>query len=362
MLKPIYQVSCAPALRACRRLQTQLLDWLCDPATADVTQINLVPPHIPTQIEADWLWGFLQRKLAGKPLLERAQVLAGMTQAEKSALSLWAQTVSAIASQFQPQPPTWPENKAAIPDSAWIAFKELMEAFYDKGLNSTDGIPYLADGTPTAGSGVNYVHFVQEFLNKHRLAARDICVLCGGHLGQTPQVDHWIAKSAYPLLSVCADNLLPICSVCNSTTNKGEKPVHTHSQFDDWFHPYLRHANDTIRLEYNIQTLSLAVAATSPAHELKVANLNRLLNLSARWTREFKAEYAKQQSILVNREKRRIVRQEARHTQSEVQSHLQTVHDDLLPSEPHHEVHRILCKAMLDKARLASWQQELELL
>ena len=87
-----------------------------------------------------------------------------------------------------------------------------MEAFYEKGLNSTNGIPYLSDGIPTAGGGVTYAQFVQEFREAHRLNqnhdAREVCVLCGGPLGQTPEVDHWIAKSAYPLLSVCADNLL----------------------------------------------------------------------------------------------------------------------------------------------------------
>lgn len=320
---------------------------------------------MPTQIEADWLWSFLQREMGRRPLLERAQVLASMPVGEKAELRSWAETVSAISRQFQPNPPAWPQAKPAIPNTAWNAFKELMEAFYEKGLNSTNGIPYLSDGTSTAGGGVNYTQFVQEFRDAHRLnphpEAREVCVLCGGPLGQTPEVDHWIAKSAFPLLSVCADNLLPICGDCNSTSNKGEKAVHTQDVFDEWFHPYLRHTNGAIRLDYNLQTRSISVAAITASHAPKVANLDKLLNLGTRWTRELKAEYAKQQGVLIEREKRRIKRGEARHTQDEVLAHLQSVYDDLVPTEPHHEVRGILCAAMLDKARLASWQVELEL-
>jgi hypothetical protein len=35
-------------------------------------------------------------------------------------------------------------------------------------------------------------------------------------LGQTPEVDHWISKSAFPLLSVCADNLLHYLPAVNA--------------------------------------------------------------------------------------------------------------------------------------------------
>lgn len=65
--------------------------------------------------------------------------------------------------------------------------------------------------------------------------------------------------------------------------------------------------------------------------------------------------------MLIEREKRRIKRGEARHTQDEVWVHLKSVQDDLVPTEPHHQVHDVLCVAMLDNARLASWQIELGL-
>lgn len=364
MLKPISQPFCCGALNACLQLQMHLLRWLCDPTTAaaDVTQINLVPPRVPTQIEADWLWRFLcGRKQTRR---EQAKIIAGMSDAEKTALLGWSNSVVAVAAQFLPVPPVWPIAPPVFPAPAWTAFKGLMEAFYDHGLKS--GLPYLANGTPVAAGGVNYASFVLAFRDAHRLNpdpnAREVCVLCGGPLGQTPEVDHWIAKSAFPVLSVCADNLLPICGECNSTVNKGEKAVHSLGNFADWFHPYLRPANGAVSLGYVLPELTVKCTSTLPADQPKVDNLNRLLNLADRWTREFKMEYARHQGALRRREQDRIRRGETRHTQAEIQDYLQQWQiTDLVPSEPHHEVHQVLCAAMKEPARLAAWHSELSL-
>lgn len=365
MLRPIVQPFCGAALHACRRLQEQLLAWLCDPAVSagEITQANLQPTRVPTQIEADWLWHFLQKADGGRTLLDRALVIAGMSLAEKAALRTWGQAVAALAFQFQPNPSAWPRSKPEIPDAAWQAFRELMEAFYRKALRS--GLPYAANGTPVTSGGMTYAGFLQAFRAAHQLNpvphAREVCVLCGGPLGQTPEVDHWIAVSAFPLLSVCADNLLPICGECNSTSNKGDQPVHTQGVFDDWFHPYLRPGHGALHLDYVLQTQSITCAATDAADTARVTNLDKLLNLASRWTREFKAEYAKQQSVLIGREKRRIARGQTKHTQAEIRAHLLTVQNELVATEPFHEVHRVLCAAMLEQSRVAAWQTELGL-
>ncbi|MDD5336784.1 MAG: HNH endonuclease [Rhodoferax sp.] len=239
----------------------------------------------------------------------------------------------------------------------------LLEAFYERGLKS--GLPYLADGTPVVAGGVTYASFVQAFRDAHRLnhdpKAREVCVFCGGPLGDTPHVDHWINKGAFPLLSVCADNLQLICSTCNEAPNKGDKPVHSAGSFADWFHPFLRHANGTLALDYVLPEFAVKCTAAQPEDQPKVDNLDRLLNLADRWTREFKAEYAKQQDVLRGRERRRVSRGQARHSQSEIQTYVQHWKNDLLPSEPHHEVHQALCAAMLEPARLAAWHNELGL-
>jgi len=363
MLKPIVQPLCGGALNACRRLQAQLLAWLCDPNTqaASLTQANL---PAPTLIERDWLWAFLQKADDRRPLLERAQVLVAMSAAEKAALLAWGQTVTALAAQFQPNPPAWPVQEPNIAPDAWRAFKELMEAFYEKGLQA--GLPYTADGTPVTQGGVTYADFVQAFRDAHRLNhdpnAREVCVLCGGPLGAAPEVDHWIAKHAFPLLSVCADNLLPICGECNATSNKGRRPVHDHGSFQDWFHPYFRPGAGAIRLGYRLQDFAVTCAAVNPADAARVRNLDGLLNLSRRWTRELKAEYANQQGKLKRYEAQRLSRGQARHTQAEVEAFAASFRDGLLESEPNHEMHRLLGDALLEQARLAAWQTELGLL
>jgi len=363
MLKPITQPFCCGALNACLELQMHLLRWLCDPTTAaaDVTQINLAPPRVPTQIEADWLWRFLNGRKQTR--LEQATVIAGMSAADKTALLGWSNSVVAVAAQFLPAPTAWPITPPVISAPAWTAFKGLMEAFYERGLKSV--LPYRADGTPVAVGGVTYANFVQAFRDAHRQNpepnAREVCVLCGGPLGQTAEVDHWIAKSAYPVLSVCADNLLPICGECNSTANKGEKDVHSSGSFADWFHPYLHPVNGTVTLGYVLPDLIVTCTSTLPADQPKVDNLNRLINLADRWTREFKAEYINQLDVLRGRERRRVQRAQARHTLAEILAYVQQWQDDLLPSEPHHEVHQVLCVAMQKPERLAALHSELNL-
>lgn len=367
MLKPIKYLPCSPALRACRCLQVQLVTWLCDVtvAAADITKENL-QLRMPTQIETNWLWSFLQRDAADKPLLGRAQAIAEMPPTDKAVLLAWLQSVVDLIVQFRPAPPAWPRTRPAIPEMPWTAFKELMKSFYEKGLQSASGLPYAPDGTPVANGGVTYAHFVQEFRTVHRLspdlAAREVCVMCGGLLGQTPEVDHWLAKSDYPLLSVCADNLLPICGECNSTTNKGEKPVHSNGSFADWFHPYLRPGFGALQLSYDLPTFAVTCAAINVGDAPRVTNLDKLLNLTQRWTREFKAEYAKQQGILRHKQRRRIVQTRPSLTQMDVEDFVEEFGENLLQSEPHYEIHSLLVNALQQKARLAAWQAEIGLM
>ncbi len=92
-----------------------------------------------------------------------------------------------------------------------------------------------------------------------------------------------------------------------------------------------------------------------------MSNLNKLLNLAERGTRESKAEYAKQQGLLKGRERKRLQRGEPRHTQAEVTAFAKGYRDDLMASEPYHEVHQVLASALLDQARLDAWQAELGL-
>lgn len=184
-------------------------------------------------------------------------------------------------------------------------------------------------------------------------------MLCGGPLGDTPHIDHWIIKSAFPLLSICADNLALICSICNEAPNKGDKPVHSAGSFADWFHPYLRPGNGVVQLDYVLPALSVLCTANTPADQPKAAKLDALLNLANRWTREFKAEYVRHQDLLRRREKQRIKDGQARHTPQEIEIYVQQWAADLSASEPHFDVHVLLGQAMRELARTRAWHTEL---
>lgn len=356
MLKPIHRVACSPALAACQQLMRRLALWLCDPQVsgASVTQANL-QANMGSAIEGDWLWLLLAGSTGTKALLDKAKRIADLPLAEKNGLQQWIQAVSSLAQHFGPTPPAAlpvnPPNGWGAREECWTAFKALMVAFYEEGLRG--GLPYAANGTPRIDTAlrVSYDQFVREFRAAHRLDphpdAREVCVLCGGPL-VLPAVDHWLAKTAFPLLAVCADNLLPICGECNVAPQKGQKAVHTGGAFSDWFHPYLRHANGAIRLRYDEATPSVRVESATPADAVKVQNLDILLNLGQRWTREFKAEY------------RRLQREAQRRYRGDVQALQHRIMDyrrSLSAAEPHHEIHALLAEALLDPARLQAFAE-----
>ncbi len=365
MLKPIHRVTCSPALAACQQLMKKFALWLCDPATASesVTQQGLRPPVLATVIEANWLWDFLQCQKDKKPLLDRAQLVASMSIQNKTQLTDWVASVSALPNQFQAPPMPWPITRP-VPKKEWMAFKELLEAFYEKGFRS--GLPFLENGTPTVAGGVTYENYVDDFRKTHRINrhpdAYEICVLCGDRLGDTPHVDHWIIKSAYPLLSMCQDNLTLICSVCNESPNKGHKPVHTAGSFADWFHPYLRSGSGTLQLTYDLHSFSVKCATANVADQPKADNLDSLLNLTRRWTREFKAKYASHQDTLRRREQKKIDNAQNRHTRADIQSYVEQWKDDLSAVEPQYEVLNTLAEALLEPDRLSAWYDELNLM
>ncbi|HVY74229.1 MAG TPA: hypothetical protein VG890_05325 [Puia sp.] len=60
-----------------------------------------------------------------------------------------------------------------------------------------------------------------------------------------PTFDHWFPQSKFPILALSFYNLIPSCSVCNSTL-KGA----TQFAIDDVFHPYFRHADSNKQLNF----------------------------------------------------------------------------------------------------------------
>ena len=360
MIKPIRSVDCSPALAACQLLMQRFALWLCDPTVhgTDVTQANL-QGQMPSPTEADWLWILLARSNKGQTLLDRARAVANLSGAEKLGLTNWVQAVGSISQHFSPAPP--PALPCERPNGwgargpQWVSFKTLMLAFYDPGLD--EGLPYQCNGSPTDDLNlkVTYESFVREFRQRHRLDphphAHEVCVLCGRELRMCA-VDHWVGKGAFPLLSVCPDNLLPVCGDCNAAPNKGQKDVHEKGVFDDWFHPYLRHANGTIHPRYDPAAFEIRVWSLVPANQQRVQNIDRLLNLGQRWTREFRGEYQKKY-----REVERYKAERAKHGQpplgeADLREMLTIYRDRLSDRQPDFEVHRVVADVLLDPPRL----------
>jgi len=368
MLKRIQKADCAPALEACQNLMKKFSLWLCQSniSAPDITLQSLRPPTLNSDIEANWLWAFLHKEAKGVQLIDLAKIVANMSNHRKVELRAWVNSVTNLNAQFQSPPIILPVAPLNIGDRNWNAYKELMLLFYSKGLHQA-GLPYRPNGLPTARSSeyLNYKDFKSDFLSKNKLVARDdtpnICVLCGDSMSQI-DVDHWIYEAAYPILSICANNLLPICSPCNKRPNKGTKDVHTNGDFSNWFHPYLRPGNSKFVLSYSIQPKSsVSMTPINIQDTERVINIDELLDLTKRWTTKFKSEYRDKQDELRRLKDLRARKGRPSLSQQDVQERLEEERDTMVPHKAHYELKQLICNTILEKARLDAWKEELGL-
>lgn len=88
-------------------------------------------------------------------------------------------------------------------ESDSLALKDLRKYFYDsEGILSKVGVKrkYLND---------------EEFLSKYRQSmVGKLCPYCGEQI-TVVEIDHFLPKSKYPLLSIYSNNLVPSCVECN---------------------------------------------------------------------------------------------------------------------------------------------------
>lgn len=351
MLRPITRVPCWQGLQAGFELQLSLARWLCDVAT---TPARITKPHVHAlhahAVVQDWLWSFLRPRADQTRLLKAAKLVASQTQPEKQRLLDWLNIVANVSAQFQNNPPQWPAPPDDLPQ--WASFRELMEAFYDK--LDTRGLPFDANGHPTAVSGVTYKRFVDEFKAAH---SKQVCVVCGDHLGKV-QVDHWVWKANYPILSIAPDNLLPMCHQCNEAPGKGSQPVFalgTAEAFENWYHPHHRSGHGRVHPLYEPTKLCVIAAPVNAVDEARTSNLDKLVKLSDRWTSEFKAEYRNKQKEL----RQLIAAGHLALTEHDVDAELQRSLVRLVVDRPNYHVHRVLHEAALEPDRLRAWVADL---
>jgi len=344
MLRPIYKVPCWHGLAAIFDLQIRFARWLCE-VTTDAAQVNeanirCLHPNVAVQ---GWLWDLLCLSKKEKTFLTCARNVAAQSVHEKQRLNAWLEVVAQVSTQFQPAHLPWPKPPKDL--SHWGDFKELMEVFYAR--FGSAGIPFDADGKPVAVSGVTYSAFLKEFEQLHGDQA---CVVCGGYLSK-PQVDHWIAKAAFPILSVAPDNVLPICYECNTRPCKGEKDVFvasaTHA-FGEWFHPFHRPGYGRFNPTFDNKTLKIRPEPTNQGETPHVANLDGLFQLSERWTRSYKATEKEWRTYL----RQMIANGYFPATEQAIAAEAQRRIDGLVAHSPNYSVDRLFYTCTQDPTRL----------
>lgn len=350
MLRPIHKVTCWPGLEAGFDLQVRLALWLCEPTTtsAQVNEAGIRTLHANIAVQ-DWLWTLLCLKKKDKAFIEHAGCVASQPASEKQRLHDWLEVVRKVTIQFQPGPPPWPTSAADL--TCWTSFKELMLAFYERFRSS--GLPFDANGKPTVATGVTYASFVKEFKYIH---GNQICVICGSHLGAA-QVDHWITKAYYPLLSIAPDNMLPICNECNQAPQKGQKHVCQYGvpvSFAEWFHPFYRPGYGLLDAKYD-DKFKVRAHPINLAAAKHVANIDELFRLSERWTTKFKERYRYWQKSL----QQLISKGRLQPTETAIVEEARRQLDGLVPDSENYAIFRAVYLCAQEPLRLRALVTEL---
>ncbi len=88
----------------------------------------------------------------------------------------------------------------------------------------------------------NYINTITNGIRVHKLKNRKMPTK---FLIARPTLDHWFPKSKYPILAISFFNLIPTCSVCNSSL-KGSVDLN----LNEHFHPYHINNDENKQLKY----------------------------------------------------------------------------------------------------------------
>ncbi len=175
-----------------------------------------------------------------------------------------------------------------------------------------------------------------------------VCPYCDGEIG-TPELDHYLSKSGFPLLACSPWNLVPVCGSCNdAVTAKGDRPAITLGpprSTDDWLHPFFRSASTQVRIELSGTPQNSIPQLHSPdaAEQTRLSNHADLIqSLSKRWTNVAAAHF----DVLVREVTRKMT------VSNSVKSLVKTKLEDHLESRgkaASSMVHAAVCQAVLDR-------------
>jgi hypothetical protein len=149
-----------------------------------------------------------------------------------------------------------------------------------------------------------------------------------------------------------------MCHQCNEPPGKGIRPVFAlgiADAFQDWFHPHHRPGHGRVALRYEPGKLKVVPVAVNAADNGRTSNLDELLKLSDRWTREFKAEYGSRQKAL----RQLIEVGYFTRTAEDLDRELGRALVELVEDRPNYHVHKTLLECVREPERLAAWVEDL---
>lgn len=118
-----------------------------------------------------------------------------------------------------------------------------------------------------------------------------VCPYCDCEIG-TPELDHYLFKSGFPLLACSPWNIIPVCHSCNSIAAKGSRPAISPGpprSTADWLHPFFRPASKEkvqIKLSGTPENSIPQLHSTDPAEQIRLDNHTELIRtLGKRWTK-----------------------------------------------------------------------------
>ncbi|QWG36725.1 hypothetical protein [Bacillus mycoides] len=183
-----------------------------------------------------------------------------------------------------------------LPPHVKSVAKPFFVALYDDILGGTTGIRMNS-------MSKNYLkreHIRKGFFDKNRKICGYINITCPACLGEisptsedaNADLDHYLTKSVYPVLSLSSDNLIPICTMCNRITVKGSiNPLQNYQMKGgllNIFIPYHRVGIDFIEIEIESEEadekVKLRAKIEQEAQIDRINNFQRLFKLNERWT------------------------------------------------------------------------------
>lgn len=180
-----------------------------------------------------------------------------------------------------------------LPDSVRKTMEKFLVPFYEVILERTKG--FELQWLEIKNFSKTHVRSGFDSVNKETIR---ICPICLGHIQKDKKknyvyykIDHYFPKSKYPVFSVFADNLVPVCETCNGPNCKHEKdPLekqHGPGCLLKIYIPYYREVQGNIRLEFtNDEVHILPVDKSDKYAEVRIKNLDRIYNLGSRWSAE----------------------------------------------------------------------------